>query len=345
VDGASELGRLPTASGTLARLACARIRASGVALEPLLRQANLTLAQIEDTHARIRVRDQVSLLNLAADALDDDLFGFRLALEPDLRQIGLLYYVLASSETMRDAFARAARYTAIVNDGIAQTCFEGPDFGMSLKYVGVSRHLDTHQVEFWMAIMIRICRQLTGLRVFPLHVRFAHHRKAGAGAFSELFGDAVAFDAPRDEAVFAASVASLPVVSADPYLNRILVANCEDALAERRNAGASFRTSVENAVAPLLPHGKARADEVARRLGTSGRTFARRLSSEGLTFSELLESLRYDLARRYLAEGELPISQIAWLLGYQEIGAFSRAFKRWSGETPREMRAKGTKVA
>jgi AraC-like DNA-binding protein len=340
VDGASQLGRLPTASGTLTRLACARVAASNIPLAPLLARANLTPAQIEDVDARVRVRDQVKLLNLAAAALDDEFLGFRLALEPDLRQIGLLYYVLASSDTMRDAFQRAARYTSIVNDGISQTCFEGTDFGMSLKYVGVSRHLDMHQIEFWMAIMVRICRQLTGLRIFPLHVRFAHHRKAGADVFGELFGDALEFGAPRDEAVFAASVAQLPVVSADPYLNRILVADCEDALAERRKAGISFRSSVENAVVPLLPHGKARADEVARRLGTSGRTFARRLSSEGLTFSELLETLRFDLARRYLAEGELSISQIAWLLGYQEIGAFSRAFKRWSGETPREMRTK-----
>jgi AraC-like DNA-binding protein len=132
----------------------------------------------------------------------------------------------------------------------------------------------------------------------------------------------------------------LPVTTADPYLNKILLTYCEEALTARSGAGTAFRSSVENAVVPLLPHGKARADEIARRLGTSGRTFARRLSSEGLTFSELLDSLRHDLARRYLAEGELSVSQIAWLLGYQEVGAFSRAFKRWTGETPRDTRTK-----
>jgi AraC-like DNA-binding protein len=89
---------------------------------------------------------------------------------------------------------------------------------------------------------------------------------------------------------------------------------------------------------PLLPHGKAHADEIAKRLGLSQRTFARRLSSEGLTFSGLLERLRLELANRYLLDRNLTISQIAWLLGYQEVSGFSHAFKRWSGKTPRAAR-------
>lgn len=339
-DPALHLGRLPTATGTIARLACERVRASGIPLEPLLRQADLTLPQIEDADARIGVREQIKFLNLAAAALDDDLLGFHLALAPDLRRIGLLYYVLASSETMLDAFRRAARYTAIVNDGIAQTIVEGQHFGMALRYLGVSRHLDTHQIEFWMTVLVRVCRQLSGLRLFPSRVRFTHHRSSHAAALAELFGDSLEFGSSADEALFASTVAQLPVTTADPYLNKILLTYCDEALTARGNSSASFRSSVENAVVPLLPHGKARADEVARRLGTSGRTFARRLSSEGLTFSELLERLRHDLALRYLAEGELSVSQIAWLLGYREVGAFSRAFKRWSGETPRELRTK-----
>ena len=61
---------------------------------------------------------------------------------------------------------------------------------------------------------------------------------------------------------------------------------------------------------------------------------------EGVTFSEVLESLRSDLARRYLADESLSISQIAWLLGYQEVSAFTHAFKRWTGMTPREARTR-----
>ena len=71
----------------------------------------------------------------------------------------------------------------------------------------------------------------------------------------------------------------------------------------------------------------------------SPRTLERRLRSEGLTFDGILSELRCDLARRYLREKDLPITKIAWLLGYQEAGGFTRAFKRWTGRTPREARA------
>jgi AraC-like DNA-binding protein len=95
---------------------------------------------------------------------------------------------------------------------------------------------------------------------------------------------------------------------------------------------------VENAIAPVLPHSKVRLDEIARKLGVSQRTLARRLALEGVTFSEVLERLRADLAARYLKERDLSISQIAWLLGYQEVSAFTHAFKRWTGRTPRAAR-------
>ena len=85
-----------------------------------------------------------------ADALTDEDLGFHLAQLPDLREIGLLYYVLASSETLIDALQRGARYSSIVNEGIAQTCVDGDDVRILLDYVGVSRHLDRHQIEFWM---------------------------------------------------------------------------------------------------------------------------------------------------------------------------------------------------
>ena len=89
---------------------------------------------------------------------------------------------------------------------------------------------------------------------------------------------------------------------------------------------------------PLLPHGRATAAQVARKLGLSQRTAARRLSLEGLTFSTVLKSLRDELAQQYLSEPGLSISRIAWLLGYQEVSAFTHAFKRWTGKTPREAR-------
>ena len=141
--------------------------------------------------------------------------------------------------------------------------------------------------------------------------------------------------------MFPETVNLMPIGSADPYLNDLLTKLCEDALAHRAPERTTLRSSVENAMAPLLPHGKARATEIARRIGMSHRTLARKLASEGLTFSEISEHLKADLARHYLRDGDLPISQIAWLLGYREVSAFTHAYKRWTGMTPRQSRAQG----
>src|ERR1043166_4295963 len=119
---ASRAERLPSAHGVMCRLAYARAKHAGIALDPLIRNGGLTRQQLDDPRAPITVRDQIKFLNLAAAALQDDLLGFHLAQVLDLRAAGLLYYLLASSETLLDGLQRIARYSTIVNEGIAQTC-------------------------------------------------------------------------------------------------------------------------------------------------------------------------------------------------------------------------------
>jgi AraC-like DNA-binding protein len=130
----------------------------------------------------------------------------------------------------------------------------------------------------------------------------------------------------------------LPVVGADVHLNKLLLQYANEALSNRAPRRVAIRSHVEDHIAQLLPHGKANAPEVARRLGMSHRTLARALSAEGATFSDVLEMLRQALAKRYLRERELPISEIAWLLGYSEISSFTHAFARWTGLTPKAFR-------
>jgi AraC-like DNA-binding protein len=337
------LGTLPTATGGIARLAYECAQQAGIELKPLLKKAGLTAQQIEDRGARLAVQNQIQFLNVAANALGDEFLGFHLAQLPDLREVGLLFYVAASSETLGDALQRAARYSSIVNEGVSLKRLEGGDIRMVFEYVGVARHSDRHQMEFLMTALIRLCRQLTGQRVTPSRVRITHRRSnQGGPELAAYFGRNITFGARADELTFVERIKDMTVTGADPYLNELLVANCEQALAHRRTNRGAFRAAVENAIVPLLPHGKVRAPQIASRLGLSQRTSARRLALEGVTFSEVLESLRGDLARQYLSDPDLSISRIAWLLGYREVSAFTHAFKRWSGKTPREARAQQT---
>jgi len=330
---------IPTAAGGLTRLAYARACEAGIDLKPLLKKAGLSEQQIGNRDTRLDVSNQIRFLNLVANALHDELLGFHLAQSADLREMGWLYYVAASSETLAEALQRGARYSSIANEGVSVKSTEGEDIKISFDYIGIARHSDRHQIECFMALLIRLCRHLTGLSLVPIRARFTHYRDSDFSEFAPLFGSDIEFGAKTDEVAFAISAKDLPVVSADLYLNELLIASCEEALSRRPINRGSFRSQVENAVVPLLPHGKARASEIARRLGLSQRTFARRLSLESLTFSEVLESLRRELAEQYLADPGLSISQIAWILGYRENSAFAHAFRRWTGKTPRRARA------
>ena len=340
ISDARRFGALPNATGTITRLAYAHAKVKGVDPRPLLKKADLTLQHIKNPNLRFSVLNQINFLNLAASALQDDLLGFHLALQPDLRELGFLYYVSASSETLGEALHQLARYGSIANEGASLKYSGGNQVGVSFRYVGVSRHLDRHQIEFFAAVLVRLCRHLTGTRLVPTRVRLAHRREGKYPELTEFFGTDVEFDAHSDEISFAPTSQEMPVVSADHHLNRILVGYCEEALQRRPKRRGPFRSRVENAIVPLLPHGKARADEISRRLGVSQRTLARRLSSEQLSFSTVLENLKMDLAERYLADEDLSISQIAWLLGYQEVSSFTHAFKRWTNKTPRQMRSR-----
>jgi AraC-like DNA-binding protein len=335
---------IPTATGWIARAAFARA-AEQLDVAPLLKRTGLSLRQIKTPDARIAAKNQIRFLEAVARELPDELLGFRLAQHFDLRELGLLYYVQASSETLGDALRRAARYCTIHNEGVNIAYRQSKDLSMTCTYVGVARTADRHQMEFFIATLVRLCRQLTGRQLWPSRIQMVHRRAEVPLEFRTFFGCDIAFGSHIDEIAYPKVCASLSVVDADPYLNSLLVKYCDEALSNRRIKSSAWRLSVENASAPLLPHGQARIAEISQRLGVSPRTLERRLAYEGMTFSRVLDELRFDLARRYLQEQDLPISEVAWLLGYREPSAFNHAFKRWTGKTPKQAHSESTIVS
>lgn len=125
-------------------------------------------------------------------------------------------------------------------------------------------------------------------------------------------------------------------VTADETVWQAMEPLLRQRLHEQDGAGTAAR--VDTALLELLPAGAASAASVARRLGLSSRTLQRRLADEGTTFSRVLDSTRERVARHYLSS-DLPITEIAFLLGYDEPTSFYRAFHAWTGTTPRTVRA------
>ena len=333
------LGRIPSATGGIARLACARLRQEGKDVAGVLSRAGLTPEEADDPTTRLEARSQIKVLQFAAEELHDDCLGIHLARSFDLREVGLLYYVMASSEQLGDALRNCERYSQINNEGVRLHFNLDRAATIALEYVNVDRWSDRHHLEFWLVTLVRICRKVTDDKIAPLRLKVRHLRSDPPAEFKTFFGADVVFGADADEIVFSAPIASLPIVGRDTYLNRLLRRYAEDALASLPRGRATVRSKVERILPLLLPHGRANAPEVARELGISSRTLSRKLYDEGLSFAEILDDLRGALAKRYLSERDLPVSEIAWLLGYREVSSLTHAFRRWTGETPRQFRS------
>ena len=281
---------------------------------------------------------QIEFLRLVSQAVSDDWIGLTLAEEFDPREMGMLYYVAASSHRFGDALQRLERYARVGNEALVVRIKTGPLCRVELSYIGVARHLDRHQIELLALAFLRLCRQLVGRKVMPVSASFVHHRSGDLSEMTRHFGDRVEFDAAADEICFESELLNVPLASEDPFLNELMLKSCEEAMARRLLNVSPLRTLVENTVAPLLPHAEVAAKTVAQRIGLSERTLSRRLKAEGLTFGEILDDLRRDLAVRHLEEQSLPVSQIAWLLGFQGPSSFSHACRRWTGKSPMQYR-------
>lgn len=335
---ANGLSSIPSSTGGIARLACDRLRNAGIDPAPVMLGAGTTIEEVQNRQRRLDASTQLRILELAAKELHDDWFGFRLAQDFELGEIGLLYYVVASSERLADALRNAERYCAINNEGVRLRISSGPALTIALEYLNLDRLSDRHHIEFWLVALIRVCRTVTSSRLAPKQIKLKHYRPEITPDVRTYLGCEIDFAADTDEISFPLATGTLPSAGADVHLNKLLLQYADEAISERASRRASLRSLVEDQIVQLLPHGKANASEMARRLGMSHRTLARALSSEGTTFSELLNSSRRALSKRYLQEFELPISQVAWLLGYSDVSSFTHAFARWTGLTPKAYR-------
>ena len=124
---------MPMAQGGLSRLAIARLKSAGVPVTPLQKRVGLTPELIADPKERLSVRSQIAFLAEAAKALKDDCIGFTLARDFDLRELGLLYYVMASSVTLGEALKRLARYSNVTNQALVFRYQDGNRLIISLR--------------------------------------------------------------------------------------------------------------------------------------------------------------------------------------------------------------------
>jgi AraC-like DNA-binding protein len=331
---------LPSATGFAARQTIAILRRRDVPIASLLNRAGVSESDIDDPQHRIGAMAQGKLLEYAAETLKDSEFGLHLAQKANPREVGLLFYVASAGDDIGDALALAARYCRIVNEAVRPKLVRSPE-GMRIefKFVGVPRHFAWQNTEFIVASLIKGLREMAGRDFRPTQVCFTLAREPDSGEFERFFGCPVEFSGLADQFSFSNETLAIPLVTRDRHLLEALRPICEEAAKERNAVYGTLRSSVENELQKLLPHGKANRQRVAKALGLTERTLAQKLGGENTSYEKVVDRLRHSLALQYIKEPSVSLAQIAWLLGYEGPTSFNHAFARWTGRSASEARS------
>jgi AraC-like DNA-binding protein len=161
---------------------------------------------------------------------------------------------------------------------------------------------------------------------------------------AEFGTQSLGFDQPLSGFAFDAALLDAPAKTSDAALFAFLEEHALAALASRPKTD-DLIDRLRHSIREALKHGEPNIERIATRLALSGRTLQRRLSDLETSFQSVLDDVRFDLARAYLRDVRIDITQVAYLLGYSELRAFDRAFKRWANTTPREWRDGSGKTA
>lgn len=318
--------------------------AAGASATALEARTGFRLAWAADPDARIPLALETALWDEAAAVTGDEAFGVHAAerLRPGV--LDVLDYVVRAAPTLRASLERLARYNRLVHD---LATFRLVDVSSGL--VRVEHSLPTagavqsrHAAEFTLASLVVVGAQIAGEPV-PAHAVEFHHAEPGAAALAELvrvLGVVPRFSRPVNAIELERALLDRPTPQADPALSRVLVRHAEALLRARPAPTERTADRVRRLLAAALPEGE---DErtlqaIAAKLHMSERSLQRRLADESVRFDVLVDEVRRDLAARYLADPKVAIAEIAYLLGYSEPSAFHRAFKRWTGSTPAEVR-------
>ncbi len=172
----------------------------------------------------------------------------------------------------------------------------------------------------------------------PKAIRFTHEEPSYRAEFDRIFGVPLEFSSHMNAMLFDEELLSVRLPQTNSYVFRLLNQQAE-ALLERLESLESARGRVESLLIPILETGEATMDTIAGKLGLSRQTLFRKLKAEGVTFEQVLDELRHKLALQYLNGKKASVNGTAYLLGFSDPAAFSRAFKRWTGSSPRMMQA------
>ena len=311
------------------------LKATGHDPAHLFRQMSVDPELIKDSHARIREETVIDLWQRAIELTGDNCLAIKTAKHWHPSQLGAMGYAWLASSTLRTALNRIARYIRVINDNrkvVLEEAEEGFIYRLQLQD-GIDIAMPAIYFNLHLAVLIELCRTNYGEQLDPLAVTLTHSEPNCVEAYSAHFRCPVTFDADENSLTLPIEAIDRPLLGNNPMLATLSDQVMIEQLASLDRA--KLTEQVKAVIIEQLPSGKIHINKVAGVLAISPRTLQRRLKSEGTSFALLLEEARRELAIEYVRKkSPFTLCEIAFLLGFSEESAFSRAFKRWTGLSP-----------
>ncbi|MGI9324083.1 MAG: AraC family transcriptional regulator [Pseudomonadales bacterium] len=255
----------------------------------------------------------------------------------DFHAIGVTFL---SSIDLIEALERLDRYETVLNskidfvirqtaDDITLTCY-GPETTPELQQM---------LEDLRMSVIVALARDGVGSAISPKVIEFSYAEPRDLFRHRRTLSCPLVFSAPESRITYAKSDATRPFTAKNRDLARANDLILDDML--KRLESHDLISKVKRVVVEQLPSGTPSQEEVARLLATSSRTLQRRLAEQGTSYRNLLTAVRQELSRAYLADRAIPLTEVSYMLGFSDTSAFSRAFKRWTGQTPASFRDLG----
>lgn len=304
--------------------------------------SGVRLADLEDQDRRLPFSAYVALMRAAKTLTGDPALALHYAENVDISEVSIIGLIGLASSTMYEGFVQLNRYVPLIVE--TQNLDGGDRFRLEVDHRGAwivdARTNPNDFPELTESALAQlICgprRHVPGFKVAQVH--FTHPDPGCREEYERVLQAPVTFDSDRNGFQIDPSGVQIPVAKLPRYAFGVLTDRA-DALLEELESSRSVRAQVEKRLLPILHTGEVSMDAIASQMGLSRQTLFRKLKAEDTTFEKVLDELRHKMALHYLRGRKVSVNETAYLLGFSDPAPFSRAFKRWTGISPREARA------
>jgi AraC-like DNA-binding protein len=313
-----------------------RLERAGLDVDAILRRAKLPRSRFSVPKPQGTTAEFFALWRAVEEENDDAGLGLRIGVEVLPDEANVVSLAAMHSPTLGEGLRKLARYKRLVCPERISIAVENGEARLRFQWLLARDAPPPILTDIVFAGITNLAQRGTMTPVRPQRLEFVR-RRANEAMLQRHFRCELRFDAPYDVMVFDEAALSQPMVRRNAQLLAILVPGLEREVAQEDHA-RTLADDVRAALGETICGDRPAVAKVAKSLGMSARTMQRRLGELGTTYQDVLEDVRRQSARRLLANTDLGTGEVAFLVGFEEVNSFVRAFHVWEGTTPAKWR-------